>query len=195
MLDTLPPEVLSHITYHLVLESCAPPTALLATCNAVYGAVGPETNPNLYAQVFRATYDTAAAARRLELGSGKWNAEEDEDDLLGESTPLSLTPYSPSPMSVSGANTPASVARPPRPRALRPRQLTAELRNRTRALTRLRSGDIRAEDLWVVYLMLIENGASSFVSTSPPSVHWGVVCCLPTSQQGFCLLFLRPGRA
>ncbi|KAL1408163.1 hypothetical protein Q8F55_004967 [Vanrija albida] len=135
-LALLPPEILSHIGSFLVASALAPPTALLRTCRAVHAALSPAANPNLYADVFRRTYDTAAARRRL--------------------------------------------AREPTAR-----DLAAELRTRTRGLSRLArtlaafepkgkgkagaggpgGGDGEAppeaglspNDLWVVYLMLIEN--------------------------------------
>lgn len=135
-LALLPPEILSHIGSFLVAADLAPPTALLCTCRAVHGALAPAANPNLYAEAFRRNYDTAAAKRRLR-------------------------------------------------REPTARDLAAELRTRTRGLSRLArtlrafepkgkgkagaagpgGGDSQApetglspNDLWIVYLMLIENG-------------------------------------
>lgn len=65
MLATLPPEILDSIAYQLVREEHTPPVPLLCTCRVIYDAVSPETNPNLYAQVFRELYDVTAAERRL----------------------------------------------------------------------------------------------------------------------------------
>jgi hypothetical protein len=147
MLDTLPSEILIQIAHFLVLETGAPPTALLRCCNTIYTAASPESNPNLYAGVFRALYDLAAPVRRLGMGSG---CLDDEDDDQGDGEACS-------PMS---CDTEMSATPPPaRPPTLRSRQLCAELRTRTRALTRLAKGiTVLEEDLWIVFLMLLENG-------------------------------------
>lgn len=139
MLDKLPPEILTHITYHIVLESGCPPVNLLQSCNAIYGAVSPETNANLYAQVFRTQYDTAAPTRRFTFT--------DAGSVGGVDTAETSR-------RISGSGT--------RQDWLGSRALVAELRNRTRALCRLsrNTSEVSAEDLWVVYLMLLENGAS-----------------------------------
>ncbi|TXT13379.1 hypothetical protein VHUM_00746 [Vanrija humicola] len=111
-LALLPPEILAHIGSFLVARDLAPPTALLRTCRAVHGALAPAANPNLYADEFRRSYDTGAAARRL--------------------------------------------GREPTAR-----DLAAELRTRTRGLSRLArtapETGLSPNDLWIVYLMLIEN--------------------------------------
>lgn len=121
MLDTIPPEVLSHIALHLTLPTCEPPTNLLRTSKNIHNTLSPEANPRLYARVYRARFDTSAAERRL----GDLNAT----------------------------------------------GLTSELGRRVRALSRLSKQVevrnvrmVKDEDLWVIYMMLIENGKSS---TSP----------------------------
>jgi hypothetical protein len=115
MLDTIPAEVLAHIALHLTLPTCEPPANLLQTNKTILNILSPQSNPRLYARVYRARFDTAAAERRL----GDLNAVD----------------------------------------------LTAELGKRVRALARLsrqiRMRDVKSvrdDDLWVIYVMLIENG-------------------------------------
>lgn len=117
MLDTIPPEVLSHIALHLLLPTCAPPTNLLQTSKTIHNTLSPSTNPRLYSRVYRACFDTSAAERRL-----------------GD---------------------------------LKATDLTAELGRRVKALSRLTRqvesknvSKVKDEDLWVIYIMLIENGMS-----------------------------------
>ena len=118
MLDVIPPEILSHIALHLTLPTCAAPANLLQTSKSIHNAISTKNNPRLYARVYRASFDTAAAERRL-----------------GEISAVGLT---------------------------------EELGRRVRALTRLTKqvaiGDVtgvRDEDLWVIFIMLLENGESS----------------------------------
>lgn len=65
MLASLPSEILESIAYELILDDHTPPVSLLCTCRSIYDAVSPETNPNVYAHVFKDLYDVAAAERRL----------------------------------------------------------------------------------------------------------------------------------
>ena len=65
MLDTLPTEVLTVIGLHLSLSTLLPPVDLLCTCRSIYDALGPKTNPRLYARVFRANFDIEAVERRI----------------------------------------------------------------------------------------------------------------------------------
>jgi hypothetical protein len=169
MLSTLPPELLSQVAFWLVLETCAPPVPLLCASQALYTALSPASNPNLYASVFRAHYDVDAPTRRLALGTGDWlgenedlNENEDDEEVgkVGESS------------AAAAAAAASSIAAG----KLRSRQLTDELRTRTRALTRLAAAAehspeaIEAEDLWIVYMMLIENGALPISCHSPSAV-------------------------
>jgi len=115
MLDTVPPEILANIAYHISLPALSPPVPLLQSCKSIHDALTPATNHRLYGALFRATFDVAAAERRL----GSLNAGD----------------------------------------------ITQELRRRVQALGRVRrmveSGDVlsvRTDDLWVIYVMLIENG-------------------------------------
>lgn len=64
MLSTIPPELIAKIAYHLISPTLSPPIPLLCTCQRIYSAISPRENPNLYAKVFRANFDLAAAERR-----------------------------------------------------------------------------------------------------------------------------------
>jgi hypothetical protein len=64
MLETIPPEVLGLISYHVSIETLQPPTALLQSSKQLHDALSPRSNPNLYAKVFRDSFDTSAATRR-----------------------------------------------------------------------------------------------------------------------------------
>lgn len=117
MLDIVPPEVLSRIALHVSAETSLPPVNLLLTSHAIHSSLCASNNPNLYASIFRSSFDVSAAQRRV----GGLNAVD----------------------------------------------LTRELRRRMGALARL-GGMVRARDvrgvgddqLWVIYVMLIENGGS-----------------------------------
>ena len=118
MLDSIPPDVLGHIALHLTLPTCEPPVNLLRTSKAIHNTLSPSANPRLYARVYRARFDTAAAERRL-----------------------------------GGLNASA---------------LTDEFYRRVRALNRLSRQvtmkdvtGVQDDDLWVIYVMLLENGRSS----------------------------------
>lgn len=65
MLDTVPSEVLTQIAYHLSLPTLQPPLSLLLTSKSIHAALSSENNPNLYARIFRSSFDTAAAERRV----------------------------------------------------------------------------------------------------------------------------------
>ena len=76
MLDTIPPEILSLIAFHLTLPTLVPPVSLLQTCKPIHEAIAPSSNPRLYARVFRAKFDVAATERRLgELHAADLTAE------------------------------------------------------------------------------------------------------------------------
>lgn len=139
MLQELPSEILGQVVLHLCIRKLddskfhppgvhppdnweVPPVNLLCTCRAIYSAISPSANPELYARIYRANFDTAAVYRRL-----------------GDA---------------ASSN-----------RKVRAKALTAELKRRVMALKRLtrqlRSHNVvetKEDDLWVIYLMLIENG-------------------------------------
>lgn len=148
MLHDLPSEVLGQVVLHLCTRKLdhspepryyypgtyppdnwvVPPVALLCTCRAINSAISPSANPELYAQIYRANFDTAAVYRRL-----------------GDAASSS--------------------------RKVRAKALTAELKRRVIALRRLtrrlRSDDVsetKDDDLWFIYLMLIENGKYIHIS-------------------------------
>jgi hypothetical protein len=117
MLTTVPPEILTHIAYHLALPSLSPPVPLLQSCKTIHQTLNSSNNHRLYARLFRTAFDVKAAERRL------------GDIHAGD--------------------------------------VTQELRRRVITLRRLgamtRRGvveGVQASDLWIIYIMLIENGAS-----------------------------------
>jgi hypothetical protein len=135
MLNTIPPELVSHIALQLAKETLRPPVSLLQSCKAMHTACSPQTNPRLYANVFEASFDLEAAERRLtNSGSGSKHRKRDDSSIRDMVTAAAIT---------------------------------TELRTRVMALDRLRAmcaaedvSDVRNEDLWVIYIMLIENGES-----------------------------------
>lgn len=137
MLNTIPPELVSHIALQLAKETLRPPVSLLQSCKAMHTACSPQTNPRLYANVFEASFDLEAAERRLtNSGSGSGSKHRQREDNT-----------------IRDVVTAAAI--------------TTELRRRVMALDRLRAmcaaedvSEVRNEDLWVIYIMLIENGES-----------------------------------
>ena len=124
LLASLPPEILSHIAFHLCLPDLAPPVPLLQTCRTIYNAIAPENDSRLYARIFRAAFDTAAPERRI----GQLNAA----------------------------------------------HMCAELKLRSRSLRKIHRliqaqnvSSLGLQDLWVLYLLLIENGTSSILPCLP----------------------------
>ena len=149
MLDQLPSEILTDIALHLSVSTLLPPLPLLLTCKAVHRAISRGDNPRLYARIFRVNFDLDAAERRIGKASlDQLDEDEDEDDrpvVLGLDGRPVIGRY-----------------------GIDARDLAAELEGRVRALFRLRAmvergnvKEVKEEDLWVVYLMLIENGKLS----------------------------------
>ncbi|ODN96474.1 hypothetical protein L198_04188 [Cryptococcus wingfieldii CBS 7118] len=140
MLAHIPPEILSHIAFHLALASpdtllATPNVPLLQTCRAVADTLAPSRNYRLYARIYRACFDTDAAERRM--GSGY-------DAGPAGARYKKLT--------VDGG------------KKIQAQGMVAELQKRLGSLARLRrmvqQGDVRDvvdSDLWVLYFMLIEN--------------------------------------
>ena len=64
MLETIPPEVLGLVAYHLSIESLQPPTSILQASKRLDDTLSPRSNPNLYARIFKDSFDTSAATRR-----------------------------------------------------------------------------------------------------------------------------------
>jgi hypothetical protein len=64
MLDTIPPEVLGLIAYHISIDTLQPPTSILQSSKQLNDTLSPKSNPNLYARIFKDTFDTSAADRR-----------------------------------------------------------------------------------------------------------------------------------
>ncbi|RSH90140.1 hypothetical protein EHS25_001474 [Saitozyma podzolica] len=65
MLDIVPPEVLSRIALHVSAETSLPPVNLLLTSHAIHSSLCASNNPNLYASIFRSSFDVSAAQRRV----------------------------------------------------------------------------------------------------------------------------------
>jgi hypothetical protein len=162
-LASLPPEILSQIALFVSLETATPPVDLLLAKRSFHASLSPQANPRLYAKVFESSFEVDAAYRRRSLAS----------------TSTSTNPTSTSNQSAvkSKSNTTNTV----RWRGVH--GIRAELERRVRALSRLaalvRRGKlvddqgrlmVREADMWVVYIMLIENGelraASSFNASS-----------------------------
>lgn len=117
MLDTIPPEILAQISYHVSTPSLTPPVSLLRTSKHFYHHLSPVNNPNLYAQLYKDNFDISAARRRLGRRVGNEG-------------------------------------------------LRDELERRVRGLERLaklRIDDVTEEDMWVLYLLIIEHGQSSYL--------------------------------
>jgi len=64
MLDSIPPEILSIVGYHLSIDSLQPPTSVLSSSKYLNECLSPRSNPNLYARIYRDSFDTSAAVRR-----------------------------------------------------------------------------------------------------------------------------------
>lgn len=78
MLESIPPEILGLIAYHLTIESLQPPTQLLQASKQLNETLSPKSNPNLYAKIFKDSFDTSAATRRC---SSPLTAEKLTDEL------------------------------------------------------------------------------------------------------------------
>lgn len=131
MLDQVPPEVLAHIAFHLSLPTLSPHVPLLQSCKSIHDCIAPQHNARLYARLFRAAFDSAAAERRI--GVGEINAG----------------------------------------------QVVQELKRRVIALKRIERmvdasdvKDVQIGDLWVLYIMMIENGGSATARRSGLTCRW-----------------------
>ena len=178
MLDTVPPEILAHIALHVALPDLAPPVQLLCTSRAIHATLAPQNNPRLYARLFRSAFDTRAAERRMARLLPPAPVAIRSDSVESEASASTSTVASGSTPQTSASEDesdeePREVKRRRRNHERRKRdgerltavQLTAELKRRVRALSRLGRqietedlSDLRDDDLWVVYLMMIENG-------------------------------------
>lgn len=138
---SLPPEILSNVAFHCCLETLRPPIGLLLTCKHLHATLAPADNPDLYARIFRSAFDSAAAERRSAILEG--------------------------PLVIRRRDEAANDGSEDGSKRIKAAALAAELKRRSIALRRVarmvRQGDVSdltAEDLWVIYLMLIENGKS-----------------------------------
>lgn len=175
MLNTIPPEILTRIGYHLLVPpatsssssivASSPPLHLLLTCKAVHDTLSSEYNPYLYADVFRAVFDTAAAERRLGVYAGKPKKRGSGSDGKGKGKGKGRGKGKKGEevtTSVAAAAAEEEEQGKPEIYAV---NLAKELKHRVKALNKLRSavevGDVRGireKELWVVYVMLLEHG-------------------------------------
>lgn len=77
MLESIPPEILSIVGYHLSIDTLQPPTSVLLSSKYLNECLSPRSNPNLYARIYRDSFDTSAAVRRCtdDLTARKLTAE------------------------------------------------------------------------------------------------------------------------
>ncbi|KAI9635571.1 uncharacterized protein MKK02DRAFT_44260 [Dioszegia hungarica] len=174
MLSELPEEVLSLVAFHLCQPPTRPlpgpvlgdasrwiasPTNLLRTSRLINSVISPTANPELYARIFRANFDTAAVFRRL--GDG------------------------------------------PSTRKIRAREMTAELKRRVRALSRLREmmdrkevQRIGEEEMWVIYVMLVENDGKNLEHLTAPAAPFQLYefidLYITQVMEPICLLSVMP---
>ncbi|WVQ83872.1 hypothetical protein IAT38_006016 [Cryptococcus sp. DSM 104549] len=134
MLATIPPEIISYIALHLCLASPLPalPIPLLQSCRTINDAISPQTNPRLYARVFRSFFDTAAPERRfgqevVRQGRGKWDEGRGEAKLRAQELMEEL------------------------------RKRVGVLSRLRGMVERQDVADVTDDDFWVLYFMLVEN--------------------------------------
>ncbi|WRT65111.1 uncharacterized protein IL334_002053 [Kwoniella shivajii] len=156
MLDQIPSEIISQISFHLSLSPSSssssstsaaspfdsiPPINLLLACRTIHDAISPSNNPRLYAKLFRAIFDIDAPERRFRTVPQKIkrkakkrrrNTNQNDEDDIGDK--------------------------------LKAQELMKELKKRVKTLLKLRNmveqndvSDVGEDDLWTIYLMLIEN--------------------------------------
>lgn len=170
MLGELPSEVLAAIATHLIMDTGGPPVDLICTCRGACLALSPSTNEGLYAGVFRQLYDTSAVERRLYAletaapqvaGKGKGRAGDappKQVSAVPSIASLQVALEKPKAAFMSAASSAAMTRENSRGLGASAKMLTAELRNRFLAFRKLREGRVDEQAMWVVYLMLIENG-------------------------------------
>jgi hypothetical protein len=125
-----------------------PLVPLLATSKHIAALLAFDANPQLYARIFAEKFDTAAIRRRTSAAA---RLVEDDGSGAEEKDGIATGGGSEEEKMVSGSVTDSALA--------------AELRTRCMMMKRfrmaMRSGQVswvRPEDLFVVYLMLLENG-------------------------------------
>ncbi|KAL7423339.1 hypothetical protein Q5752_002642 [Cryptotrichosporon argae] len=193
---SLPPEILTQIGAALVSASLRPPAALLATCRKLHAALAPRTNAVLYAGVFERAFDLGAARRRvagLGLASGPGPGDGDggagaggavgrkrkaEDNGVAHAQHPATTQgldRTPDQDSTGGRTEEGRELRELEPElALAPADIVDEMRRRAAALARVGAmvgaeqvGAVAEADLWVIYLMLLENDGKNVLHFLP----------------------------
>lgn len=171
MLGELPSEVLACIASYLILDTGGPPVDLICTCRGACLALSPATNEGLYASVFRQLYDVPAIDRRLyaleraeprAVGKGKARAGTAAKAVSAVPSIASLQSALERPRaafhSAASSAVMSRAASQDGSLGASAHMLTAELENRVLAFRKLNAGVVDEQALWVVYMMLIENG-------------------------------------
>ncbi|WWD00214.1 hypothetical protein V866_007123 [Kwoniella sp. B9012] len=192
MLDQIPSEIISRISYHLSLSHSKssttfqdiPPLNLLLSCRTINQAISPSTNPRLYGKLFRALFDIEAPERRFQTVSSSSKLSQknktkkrminrltdgEDDESYGDK--------------------------------LKAQELAKELKKRVECLRRLKEmvdvrdvTDIEEEDLWIVYLMLIENDGKNIKHLIGPKATVNLLTFLELyHDQHFLAAAVEPG--
>jgi hypothetical protein len=141
-LESMPTEILTTIAVHLSLSPSTPTSTspylphplipLLLTSKHLHHQLSFSENPRLYSEIFQAKFDTSAIVRRERERSIVHDPGHAEGKVLG---------------------------------GLNAKGMAGELKRRCVALKRLRRAVrdkevklVQEEDVWTIYLMLLENG-------------------------------------
>ncbi|OCF37769.1 hypothetical protein I317_07327 [Kwoniella heveanensis CBS 569] len=171
-----------HSSSPLHAPGSIPPQNLLLTSRSIHDAIAPANNPRLYGRLFRALFDTDAAERRMRLvpssvvvtlptaeavGLPDGGADEVEDKLMTSPPSTSAETEAPSRYQSTPPKPTKRSRKKSRPEdqsQIRAQDFTNELRRRIEVLSRLKDmiarrdvSELRDDDLWTVYFMLIEN--------------------------------------
>ncbi|WVW78827.1 hypothetical protein I302_100789 [Kwoniella bestiolae CBS 10118] len=198
MLDQIPSEIISQISYHLSLSASSsstfediPPTNLLLSCRTIHEAISPSTNPRLYGKLFRALFDTDAPERRFQSASTSSTRDERQRQLLKERRRRKRRK-----INEEGDEDDETYGD-----KLKAQELTRELKKRIGCLSRLREmiegkdvTDIVEGDLWTVYLMLIENDGKNIEHLVGPKATVNLPSFLELyHEQHFLAAAVEPG--
>nr|XP_019008842.1 uncharacterized protein I206_06526 [Kwoniella pini CBS 10737]OCF47623.1 hypothetical protein I206_06526 [Kwoniella pini CBS 10737] len=187
MLDQIPSEIISQISFHLSLSSYnsnsfnkfedIPPINLLLSCKTINEAINPNSNSRLYGKLFKLLFDINAPERRFR----------DSSQISNDKKVKKLRPRKRRKVNEDDK--------------LKAKELTKELKKRIRCLLRLREminskdvSDIEDNDLWTIYFMLIENDGKNLVHLIGPqaTVHLPALLEL-YHEQHFLAAAVEPG--
>nr|XP_018265834.1 uncharacterized protein I303_02208 [Kwoniella dejecticola CBS 10117]OBR87992.1 hypothetical protein I303_02208 [Kwoniella dejecticola CBS 10117] len=192
MLDQIPSEIISQISYHLSLTTSSsfsastsssntlediPPINLLLSCRTINEAINPTTNPRLYGKLFKALFDIDAPERRLRIHP---NANAIARKLKKR---------------------PRKRRKTNEDDKLKAQELTKELKKRINCLLRLRDmieqkdvSEIEDDDLWTIYFMLIENDGKNLEHLIGPKATIHLPALLELyHEQHFLAAAVEPG--